>query len=310
MNYQDCLKKFIIHCASINLQKSTIESYQSKLKLFSNYLANKENKDINTLEISAVTADDVEMFLNNQSRRVGKTTIRHYYNTLNIFFGFIHKRKITDENIMDMVTKPRVGERVIRVFNNKEINILLSSFDKTTFVGYRNYFIMATLFSTGMRISELCNIKCNDVMLDFDLISVIGKRDKERNIPISPVLKKILKKYFVERAMYIKESGLTNSHYFFITRTGNQMKRDNVEQIFLKIKESYNITGNRFSAHTFRNTFAKTYLLNGGDVFTLQKILGHSKIATTQRYIVLKDEDIKAQNEKYNPLDNTRWEYY
>lgn len=309
MIYQESLKKFFIHCASINLQNSTISSYESKLKLFTDFLASR-NEDINKVDINSVTADDIEIFLSRQSRRVGKTTIRHYYNTLNIFFGYLFKRRIITDNVMDMITKPRVGQREVRVFNKKEIDILMKAFDKNTFIGFRNYVIMATLFSTGLRVSELCNIKCNDVMFDFDIITIIGKRDKERTIPISPNLKKLLWKYFVERANYIKEYSYNNSHYFFITRTANRMKRDNIEQIFLQVKKDYNITGKRFSAHTFRNTFAKTYLLNGGDVFTLQKMLGHSKITTTQKYIQLNEEEIKSQNERFNPLDNNKWEYY
>lgn len=309
MIYQECLKKFFIHCASINLQNNSISSYESKLKLFTNFLASR-NEDMNKVDINSVTADDIEIFLSRQSRRVGKTTIRHYYNTLNIFFGYLFKRRIITNNVMDMITKPRVGQREVRVFNKKEIDILLKAFDKSTFIGFRNYVIMATLFSTGLRVSELCNIKCNDVMFDFDIITIIGKRDKERTIPISPNLKKLLWKYFVERANYIKENNYNNSHYFFVTRTMGRMKRDNIEQIFLQVKKDYNITGKRFSAHTFRNTFAKTYLLNGGDVFTLQKMLGHSKITTTQKYIQLNDEEIKSQNERFNPLDNNKWEYY
>ena len=112
------------------------------------------------------------------------------------------------------------------------------------------------------------------------------------------------------RNEYITEKSLNQSRFYFITRTGNKINRDNIEWLFIKIKNSYNIQGDRFSAHTFRHTFAKTYLLNGGDIFSLQKILGHEKIETTRQYIDLNETEIKIQNEKYNPLDNTRWQYY
>ena len=80
--------------------------------------------------------------------------------------------------------------------------------------------------------------------------------------------------------------------------------------LFQKIKKEYNLTGTKISAHTWRHTFAKSFLLNNGDIFSLQKILGHADISTTKQYINLNDSDIKIQNDKFNPLDNHRWEYY
>lgn len=80
--------------------------------------------------------------------------------------------------------------------------------------------------------------------------------------------------------------------------------------LFIKIKRYYGIDGKRFSAHTFRHTFAKAFILNGGDIFSLQKILGHSKIEDTKKYIELNETEVKVQNEKFNPLDNSRWQYY
>lgn len=303
---ENFLKKFFIHCYSMNLQQNTISSYESKLKVFQNYIRGRD--DVNC--VNDITSDVIRDFLSFSRKRVSKSTVKHYYNTLNIFFKFLVKNKIISENIIEDITKPKVPKRDIRSFSNSEINIILKHFDKNDFVGYRNYAIMTTLFGTGMRISELCNLQAVDVMFELNVINIIGKGDKQRRIPISETLRKILLKYFKIRNEYIDKHRLNQSRHFFISRNTTPMTRDNVEWIFIKIKRDYNLQGDRFSPHTFRHTFAKNYLLNGGEIFSLQKILGHSKIETTKKYIALNDQEVKIQNDKFNPLDNPKWQYY
>lgn len=299
------LKKFFIHCLSINLQDNTIKSYEYKLLLFDEYLSKYELNNIND-----INADIVRNFLAEQSKRLNKLSLKHYYSTLNIFFNFLAKNKLVNENIMNYVSVPKVPKRTLRTFTNNEVRLLLNHFDKNEFLGYRNYVIMSTLFSTGLRISELCDLLCTDILFELDIMNIIGKGDKQRHVPLSPALKKLLLSYFKKRNAYIDENGLFQSRYFFITRKAQKLKRENVEWLFIKVKRNYNIEGGRFSAHTFRHTFAKYYLLNGGDIFSLQRILGHSKIEETRKYIDLTETEIKVQNEKFNPLDNTRWQYY
>lgn len=299
------LKKFFIHCYSMNLQPNTIISYESKLKIFNRYINNTNIQDI-----SEITSETVREFLAFHKSRVSKTTIKQYYVVLNIFFGFLKKDKLITENIIDDISKPRVPKRDIRAFSNSEVNMILKYFDRNTFNGFRNYAIMTTLFATGMRISELCNLQAVDIMFELNVINIIGKGDKQRKIPISETLRKILIKYFKMRNEYVDEKKLFQSRHFFITRNATQMTRDNIEWLFIKIRQHYNLDTERFSPHTFRHTFAKNYLLNGGDIFSLQKMLGHSKIETTKKYITLNDKEIKMQNDRFNPLDNQRWQYY
>ncbi|MPM79806.1 Tyrosine recombinase XerD [bioreactor metagenome] len=101
-----------------------------------------------------------------------------------------------------------------------------------------------------------------------------------------------------------------SSAVLFISKDGNQLTISGSDSIFQELKSKLGMNGKKYSAHTWRHTFAKTFLLNGGDVFTLQKILGHSDITTTKVYINLSDNEMKAQNSKFNPLDNSRWQYY
>lgn len=272
----------------MNLQTTTLTTYQSRLSIFNDFLNQQNITDINNIQ-----PDTIRLFLSEQTKRVNKATIKHYYITLCIFFKFMYQNNITDNNVMLLISKPKVPKRTLRVFSNNEIKLILNHFDKNEFIGYRNYTIMSVLFATGIRISELCNLNCFDIMFELDIINIIGKGDKQRHIPLSATLKKIMLKYFKLRNDYIDEKRLYQSKYFFITRVGKKLNRDNVEWLFIKIKNYYNISGDRFSAHTFRHTFDKTYLLNGGDIFSLQKILGHEKIETTRKYIDLNETEIK-----------------
>lgn len=300
------LKSFFIHCCSMNLQPNTIVTYESKLKIFHSYI--NDNTSIQCL--SEITSETIREYLAYHKPRVAKSTLKQYYDVLNIFFSFLAKEKLIPVNIVDDVSKPRVSKRMVRAFDSSEVNILLKHFDRNTFTGFRNYSIMTTLFGTGMRVSELCNLQAVDIMFELNAINIIGKGDKQRKVPMSETLRKILLKYFKMRNEYIDEKKLFQSRYFFITQRATPMTRDNIEWLFIKIRQYYNLDIGRFSPHTFRHTFAKNFLLNGGDIFSLQKILGHSNIETTKKYIDLNDKEVKLQNDKYNPLDNHRWQYY
>lgn len=188
---------------------------------------------------------------------------------------------------------------------------MLNSFDTDTFIGLRNYTLLAFLLSTGVRRSEFIDLSLLDVDLKSDTIRIIGKGDKERLIPISRKLKLIIKRYLRVRAEYLtKDCKGATSTAFFISRYGERLRLSGSNSIFQKIKKGLDLKGKRFSAHIWRHTFAKSFLLNGGDVFTLQNLLGHTEIETTKVYINLDTSELRQQNDKFNPLDNTRWQYY
>ena len=200
-------------------------------------------------------------------------------------------------------------KRFARTFTGQEVDKILRAFDKDTFIGFRNYVIVCVLLSTGMRKSELLDMSMLNVHFDVGVISVIGKGNKQRNIPLSPLLKRLLKQYFARRTEYCSEVDYSTSA-LWLSRGGTALTISGVNGLFRDLKKNLDIPTKRLSAHTFRHTFAKSFLLNGGDVFTLQRLLGHADIATTQIYIDYTEKELKVQNNQYNPLDNTRWYYY
>lgn len=185
---------------------------------------------------------------------------------------------------------------------------MLTAYDVDTFIGRRNYTILSLLLATGLRRSEYISLKMYDVDLSNDFIRVIGKGDKERIVPIGKALSLILRKYVKARKEYLK--GYSDTPYFIISKYRKGLSKDGSNSIFSTLRKELKLTGKRFSAHTWRHTFAKAFLLNGGDVFTLQELLGHEDVETTKVYVDLADNDKAVQNNKYNPLDNTKWQYY
>ncbi len=171
----------------------------------------------------------------------------------------------------------------------------------------RNYCIMCLLFSTGIRKTELSNLTIADINITNDLIRIDGKGQKERFAPIGRVFKRILTKYISMREEYLKGD---SCKWLFITpRDTRRMTTSCMAVLFQKLKKTLKMTGEKVSCHTWRHTFAKTYLLNGGDIFSLQKILGHADIATTKNYLHLNEKEVKIQHARFNPLDNKDWLY-
>nr|WP_281240877.1 tyrosine-type recombinase/integrase [Sporolituus thermophilus] len=196
-----------------------------------------------------------------------------------------------------------------RTFTAVEIKKMLNAFKGDTFYEIRNRCIISLFFSTGIRMNELIELKLQDINITTDLIRIQkGKGMKERFVPISRAMKRILIEYLKHRQEYLADKN-PDCPYVFPSRTGQKMTSSALESMFKKLKHELNLQGEKISCHTWRHTFAKNYLLNGGDIFSLQKILGHADLESTRIYLQLNDQEIKTQFSRYNPLDNKDWLY-
>jgi len=158
------------------------------------------------------------------------------------------------------------------------------------------------LLDSGIRVSELVNINLEDVNLAEGWITIkVGKGGKERIVPVGSVVQKSLWKYinrFRSQPLTQKVTRL------FLSDDGLPLTRSGIQQMLRRCGKRAGISGVRCLPHTFRHTFAKSYLVNGGDIFSLQKILGHSSLASVRTYLNLFGTDIKKQHQKYSPADN------
>ena len=303
MLISEAIKRFIRRSVVNGLSQRTVEEYD---RITHNLQVYAEQQDIKRIEdVSADVLQDYFIFLRN--KRLSPYTLRGNYVTLNVFFNFLEQQTILPDNpLKRALKKPPLPKEKARTFKPSEVLQILNYYDKDSFVGMRNYAIMATFFGTGIRRSELLNLLVYDVDMDARLMVVTGKGNKTREIPVTPKLLRILKQYLSVRQKLLSAKH-TDCNYLFISQHGHRLSQDGLRTVYKKLQKDLHIEGRRFSSHTWRHSFAKNFLINGGDLFTLQKILGHSDIATTQVYVDWTESEIRPQADRFSPLENRNW---
>lgn len=236
-----------------------------------------------------------------QNRRLSVSSVNAYMRSLQSVFAFFFREGFIEQNPFIKIKIPKGPQKVIPTLPEQQQIALLSTIDISTPIGYRDYALVALLLDDGMRCSEATGITLDDVDLERRQIKVHGKGNKERYVPIGATLVKILWKY---TNVYRPESALPRFTNLFLTRNGRPLTKDRVGIIVKRHGKQAGITNVRCSPHTLRHTFAVTFLRNGGDVFTLQRIMGHSTLDMLKTYVNLAQEDVSRVHQKCSPLDN------
>jgi len=236
-----------------------------------------------------------------QSGRLSGHTVNGYMRALQSFWSWLEREEFIKENPFARLKIPKAPKKVIPIFTEGQLRRLFAAIDTNSPVGYRDYAIMLTLLDTGVRCGELIGLRLPDVNLESRLLKVWGKGNKERPVPIGAKVQKALWKYL---AKYRPEPASPRYDRVFLTRDGHPLAKDRLEYIVERYGKKAGITGVRVSPHTFRHTMAVTFLRNGGDVFTLQRILGHSQLEVLRGYINLAQSDISRVHQRNSPADN------
>lgn len=204
--------------------------------------------------------------------------------------GFITKNPVKDIRLHS-------EKRIVETFTKPQIKALLDAPNRNTFTGYRDYVIMSLLLDTGVRISEAAGIQLSDFRWQDRLVKVYGKGRKERYVPFQQTLERHLNEYILIR-------GKLDHDYLFVNLDNNPFRIRGIQQAIADYGKIANIRDVRVSPHTFRHTFAKYYIMNGGDPFSLQKILGHTSLDIVRMYVNLFSSDVSKQHAKYSPLES------
>jgi len=236
-----------------------------------------------------------------QDKGITGHTINCYLRSIRIFFSWLVSENIIAINPFDRVKIPRPPRKVIPTFSNYQIQQLLKVIDASTADGYRDYTIILTLLDTGLRVSELCSLRLSSLRLEDSMLKVLGKGNKERLIPIGKNVQRLLWRYI---SRYRPEPALPNSDLLFLTMDGRPLTKDRVDKIMTYYGRKAGLAGVRCSPHTLRHTAAVSFLRNGGDVFSLQRMLGHASLEMTRRYCELADIDVKKAHMTASPVDN------
>ena len=280
-----------------SLSENSIQAYVRdvvKLKQF----VDISNLGVNPLHVTTehiqkflhYIAGDLEMSAYSQSRILSG---------IKSFYVFLVYEEIMDHNPAELIDSPKLGRKLPDVLNVYEIEEILDAIDMSKPEGGRNRAMLEILYSSGLRVSELINLRMNQVYFDIGFLRILGKGNKERLVPIGKSALKYLKIYIEEIRCHVKiHPG--NENYVFLNRRGKGLTR---VMIFTIIKSLVKITGieKAVSPHTFRHSFA-THLVEGGaDLRAVQEMLGHESITTTEIYTHLDREYLKQIIEEFHP---------
>lgn len=217
------------------------------------------------------------------------------------FFNWCEREGYIKENITSKIVLPKVPTKILKGFTTKEIQLMIDVFTYSDYFEARNKAIIAILADTGIRAMELRGLLT--VNVKETSILVYGKGNKERYVFISPALKRILIKYERIKKQHFKDKDTTD-HYFLSYR-GTDISHVGLDNIIKMAGKRAEIEGKRVSPHSFRHFFSVQCLLNGIDIYTLSKLLGHSEIQTTQRYLQsLEDFELINNAMPSSPLMN------
>ena len=292
-------------------QALIIRKYQQYLKLEKALSANTLDAyltDLNKLlcflkteniDMLAVTLDDLQRFAAGlHDIGIHPRSQARILSGIKSFFHFLVMADYREDDPSELLEGPKIGFKLPEVLTVEEIDTIISTVDMSKKEGQRNRAILETLYSCGLRVSELCNLKLSELYFDEGFIKVEGKGSKQRLVPISPRAIKEIKYWLLDRNLGKIKKGFED--YVFLARWGNSISRIMVFHMIKELAEKAGITKN-ISPHTFRHSFA-THLLEGGaNLRAIQCMLGHESIATTEIYTHIDRNMLRSEIIEHHP---------
>jgi len=270
--------------------ENTIKAYNNDLKKFKNFI---KNKTINNIDENSIK--DYIKYLNKENNDA--KTISHNISTLRSFYKFLLIEKKVNKNPMEYIELPKTKKSLPKTLSIEEIDKLLD-INLTDSFSFRNKAMLELMYSSGLRVSELINVKIHDIDVSNCIIRIMGKGSKERIVPLGDYAIKYIELYLKEYREKLIKRELND--YLFLNNHGKKMTRQGFFKILKQIAKEKNIK-TEFSPHTLRHSFA-THLLNGGaDLRSIQEMLGHSDISTTQIYTHVSKEKLKENYNNFHP---------
>lgn len=280
------------------LSQNTIDSYTRDLEKLLLFL------DENEIKISPIAIDKnrIQQFIYEVAKRINPRSQARIISGLRSFFDYLVFEDYRKTNPTDLIEAPKIGRKLPDTLAEKEINKLINAIDLSHPQGERNRTIIETMYSCGLRVSELITLKLSDLFFEEGFIKVNGKGNKERFIPIHFTAQKYISIYINEIRTHIKPTkGFED--ILFLNRRGKGLSRQMIFTILKKLSIKINLNKN-ISPHTLRHSFATHLLKNGADLRAIQQMLGHESITTTEVYVHLDTSYLKEVVDNYHPRKN------
>lgn len=276
------------------LSKNTIISYKKDLDIFINFL---EHQHINAL--SKTNRDDITNFMLNQ-KTLGLSTnsIARRIQAVKGFYRFLVKERILKNDPTSLMDSPKLWKKIPESLSLNEVEALLSQPDIRDRLGIRDKAILETMYATGMRVSEVVNLKLDNVNLNVGFLRCIGKGNKERIIPLGKKAQMAIKRYQENVRGLLKKK--KESEFLFLNRFGSKISRQMLWKIIKKYARMARIK-KPIRPHILRHSFATHLLERGADLRSVQEMLGHSDISTTQIYTHINKDRLKSIHRMFHP---------
>jgi len=306
---QDAIKGYLLDGQVRNLSEKTLIWYKQKL----HHLAAVLEEDQGVTELEQVLSAHLRAFVlrvqqtksheNNpmrptQEKDVSLLTVKGYVQVLKTFFGWCVEEELLNNSPAQRLKLPKVPAYLVMAITPDQLREMLAACDTKTRLGFRDYALLLVMLDTGVRVSELQGLTVDQVQEDY--IVVFGKGRKEREIGISPEVRKLLWKYLAK----YRRPASPEIREVFLNRWGQPLTINGIEQIVRRIKKRAGVDKLRVSPHTFRHTFARMFLERGGEVYRLSRLMGHTDVKVTEKY--LKDftsREARQGQSRFSPVE-------
>ena len=286
--------QYLLH--EFGLAINTAKSYESDLNAFLAWYSDESCKK----KLSAINKKIVyDYLISRLNIGISSDSIRRFLSALKLFNRYLILKKINNEDFSTSIEVPKSRKKLPQIISESKMEKFFFALPDKSIYDIRDKCIFETIYSCGLRVSELVSLEINKINLDDEYIRVIGKGSKERLIPVSYSLTSVLKNYMHNsRPLLINKK--RNVQYLFLNRFGNKISRQSVWSIFKK-KLKFITNKSEYSPHSFRHAFATHMLNNGADIRVIQLLLGHVDISTTQIYTHVAKKNVKDIHRMHHP---------
>lgn len=287
--------------------EKTISNYNQCISYFCEYVGEDiEVEDINikmlkSYHLYLINKDkyDGHIFKPKTSGKLEKVTIQTYIRQLRVYLKFLYDEGYIESDLTEKFKLPRSPRKVITIFDDEEINSVYDAFKETSELQLRNKCIIALMLDCGLRRTEVRTLEYPNIHFTNNYIKIVGKGQNERLVPLGLITKRLLLKYINKRSV-----PLESTTRLFIDKNMKPMSDSALKMMIRRLANKLEM--DVFGCHKFRHTFATHYIINGGDIFSLQMILGHTSLDMVRRYSHLASYYLIANHKKVSPLDNSQ----
>lgn len=298
---QDALKEFLFDCRMRKLSERTLKGYKNNNLKMLQFIS----QEYGITELEETNHIAIRGYLEYLTKKdLSETYINGLIKCFRSYFSYAMRENYIYKNPMDKISFQKEPITMINTFTNEEVKRMVNYYHGSKFLEVRNQLIMVILFDTGIRNTELCELKLTDIRDTY--INIFGKGKKVRHVPITAIVNKYLIRYLRVREEYIKDKINYESEFLLLSQKGKRLTKEAIENIVRNCGENCNVRKEiRCSPHTCRHYYAQTQLKNGCDLFTVSRLLGHTKIDVTKRYLQsMHDDDTLIMGAKTSPLMN------